>query len=145
MKKFKKIFTFCLVFCILVVFIPFLISKIIKINTIVKLNYYNSVINYLENYKKENGIYPSNINPKMFDLTAFKYYDYKTFNENKEYILYVGNNKPEFKNKNWESDSLMEYKYCSDKTSKYCTQYSTNCDNLNGWLYCSVYYVKTNY
>lgn len=109
----KTIFTVLLSF----VFWIFLLLTLGKFKEIKEKNFLNSfqpAINYLENYKSVNGIYPINQDNIQIDLKKTPYYSYETINGGKDFIFKVSKS-PFFS---------ISYSYCTDYATENCYTHS---------------------
>lgn len=97
-------------------------SALIPFSVSYFMNQYSDSIVQLENYNKENGIYPEKLDIQQ-NTRKFKDYYYKTFNDGKDYALYV---------------TVGEYLWghCSDTNSAECTpeKWLFNKDGSRQWL-----------
>lgn len=75
-------------------------------------NEYKPTIEYIKLYKKEHGIYPASIERHLKPLKIFPDYEYKTFNNQKDYCLNISNRK----------DSFTNYSYCSSTKLDGCSE-----------------------
>ena len=93
------------------------------------LKEYDAVILYLENYKKENGIYPDNIDDFKFKAAKMPFYKYVSESGNQNYILYVS------KDELTKTNNDDEYKnYANFNFFQYCSNQS-KCDKLTDSSY----------
>lgn len=87
------------------------ISKIDDITAQSKLEKYEIIIENIENYKKQNGVYPQKIED---NVQKFKQFYYNTKNSDKDYILTVGDS------------YITQYNYCSSEELEGCYPQKTN-------------------
>lgn len=71
----------------------------------IRLSKYEPIIQQLEEYKSQNGVYPESIKDSV---KAYKEFSYKPQDEGKDFVLNVGNH--------W----TMSYYYCSNDEYYYC-------------------------
>lgn len=71
---------------------------------------YKPAIEYIEHYKKQHGIYPINIKGHLKPSRAFSHYEYKTYNNNKDFSLNIREEKTVYPN----------YSYCSSIAIQGC-------------------------
>ena len=95
----------------LIILSEIIIPKIDDIAAKRKLEKYELIINNIEDYKKQNGVYPQKIED---NVQAFKQLYYNTKNSDKDYILTVGDG------------YITQYNYCSIEQLDSCYPKKTN-------------------
>lgn len=88
-------------------------SKVIEISRNIGLKDYQSTISYIEQYKDKNGVYPKTLKGNLKKIRLYTYYDYKTFNNEKDFRLKISGDKHFYDN----------YNYCSNKKLIGCSRY----------------------
>ena len=73
------------------------------------LKKYESIIEQIEQYKKENNIYPNNVENNITS-DKYKYFNYQTLNDNNDYILTIATHK----------NSIAQYRHCSNECFEGC-------------------------
>lgn len=81
--------------------------------TLKKLEEYRPTINYIEVYKKQHGIYPLTLDEKSPKTTNYPFFEYKIYNNQKDYRLAVSSSKIIWRN---------NYYYCSNYTIERCSE-----------------------
>lgn len=76
------------------------------------LQEYQSVITYIEQYKNKNNNYPEKLDKKIVSSKIYKYYNYTTQNNRKDYKLEVG----------YTNYSGPSYIYCSSEKLDECSE-----------------------
>lgn len=74
------------------------------------LKEYEPTISYIKKYKNEHKTYPTTLNKNLTNAKIFSYYEYKTYNKNKDFILKVSD----------YEHFVHNYNYCSNKTMTGC-------------------------
>ncbi len=100
----------------------FIISNLEDIKVKNKLEYYDVLINEIENYKQQKGVYPQKIEDKV---QKFKEFNYDTKNSGKDYILTVGDS------------YFKKYNYCSTDKLEDCYPKETgnsSCEKFGKWI-----------
>ncbi len=92
--------------------ILFLNSFVSDMEELYKLRDYNEAIKYIENYKKNNGIYPTDINSLELKSKYYPVYQYDSLNEGSDFILFVKKSKYYRK---------LGYRYCSKAELPLCS------------------------
>ncbi len=77
-----------------------------------ELNEYRPIINYIEQYKKQNGVYPRALRKDLIVPKNYTYYQYETFNNNQDFKLNVSDY------------ATVSYTYCSNKKLNGCDKHS---------------------
>jgi len=78
--------------------------------TINQLGEYKPAIKYLKKFNKENGKYPENIDEVKLEAKAYPIFEYKTYNNDKDFILSVKKVK----------ETPEVFRYCSSKELPDC-------------------------
>ncbi len=109
----------CLFFFAMIFVIPILILSIFAfidgIQTKIALKQYQPVIDYIEDFKSANGVYPNNIAQIQVNSQKFHYYNYETYNNQQDFIFLVSDYEYDPK---WPY--LGVYRYCSNKNLDGC-------------------------
>lgn len=93
------------------VFTGLAISSWISTNrTLDGLKEYEPTIGYIKKYKNEHKTYPITLNKNLVSAKTFSYYEYKTYNKNKDFILKVSD----------YEHFVHNYNYCSSETMTGC-------------------------
>lgn len=94
------------------------------------LKEYDSVIEYIENYKVINGVYPHDLNSLNINAENYPYFRYTTENKQSDFILAIS------KYKYFE---ISSYRYCSSRALEKCNafrHYNPKISlNIGKWVY----------
>ena len=82
------------------------INKIDRTIELKRLSKYDSVINYLEDYKAKHGEYPKTLDFSKLKKDGYEYESYEALNNNKDYIIQVSN-----------YEGIESYNYCSNPSN----------------------------
>jgi len=83
--------------------------------TLLQLEEYRPSINYIKNYKKEHGVYPTSLKKGLNHSKSHPYYVYKIFNNGNDFKIMVS-----------RFEYIIDYNYCSSKKLDGCDENSKN-------------------
>lgn len=83
--------------------------------TLIQLEEYRPLINYIKNYKNEYGVYPTNLKKDLIHSKSYPFYVYKISNNGNDFKLMVS-----------RFEYIVDYNYCSNKKLEGCDENSKN-------------------